>query len=299
MNVEHTTKRESGPREGLLAGGPLDERKATPAGIPTAIFEGGEGPPIVLLHGPGEFAAKWLRVAPDLVSTHRVVAPDLPCHGASGGADEPMDLPRLLDWLDALIEDACPTPPVLVGHVLGGAIAARFAAARGERLDRLVLVDSLGLAPFRPELGFALSMLAFQLRPTEGSYRRFMRRCSYDLDELRRGLGDRWDDYEAYQLELVRGPGSRAAGRMLREIGLPRIPPEELSRIRTPTCLVWGRQDRAIKLAVAEEASARFGWPLHVVDDCADDPPRDRPVEFVRALRAFLASDGGTAARTA
>jgi hypothetical protein len=43
-------------------------------------------------------------------------------------------------------------------------------------------------------------------------------------------------------------------------------------------------------LLVAEKASARYGWPLHVVDDCADDPPRDRPLEFVAALRAALSS---------
>ena len=53
-------------------------------GIETAVLEGGEGPPIVLLHGPGEFAAKWLRVIPALVEGHRVIAPDLPAHGASG-----------------------------------------------------------------------------------------------------------------------------------------------------------------------------------------------------------------------
>ena len=49
-----------------------------------------------------------------------------------------------------LIEPTCPTPPVLVGHALGGAIAARFAAAHGDRIGRLVLVDALGLGPVRP-----------------------------------------------------------------------------------------------------------------------------------------------------
>jgi hypothetical protein len=38
---------------------------------------------------------------------------------------------------------------------------------------------------------------------------------------------------------------------------------------------------------VAERASARYGWPLHVIDDCADDPARDRPAEFLRALRSL------------
>jgi pimeloyl-ACP methyl ester carboxylesterase len=79
-----------------------------------------------------------------------VIAPDLPGHGASEVTDGPLDAARTLAWLGELIERSCPTPPVVVGQVIGGAIAARFAAVRGDRLGRLVLVDALGLAPFQP-----------------------------------------------------------------------------------------------------------------------------------------------------
>jgi pimeloyl-ACP methyl ester carboxylesterase len=70
-------------RDRLLEGLPVVERRLDLAGISTPILEGGQGPPLVLLHGPGEHALKWLRVLPDLVRRHRVVAPDLPGHGAS------------------------------------------------------------------------------------------------------------------------------------------------------------------------------------------------------------------------
>ena len=60
---------------------PVTERRLQLAGVSTAVLEGGDGPPVVLLHGPGEYAAHWMRVIPDLVTTHRVVAPDLPGHG--------------------------------------------------------------------------------------------------------------------------------------------------------------------------------------------------------------------------
>jgi pimeloyl-ACP methyl ester carboxylesterase len=73
---------------------------------------------------------------------------------------------------------------------------------------------------------------------------------------------------------------------MLRQVGLPVIPPADLERISAPTSLIWGRQDRANRLRIAESASARYGWPLHVIEDCADDPARDRPAAFVEALRA-------------
>ena len=103
---------------------PVTERRLELAGISTAVLEGGDGPPIVLLHGPGEYAAKWMRVIPDLVTTHRVVAPDLPGHGTTGVPDGPLDIDRVLAWLGELIERTCPTPPVLVGQILGGAIAS-------------------------------------------------------------------------------------------------------------------------------------------------------------------------------
>jgi pimeloyl-ACP methyl ester carboxylesterase len=65
-------------RERLLAGLPVTERRCALAGVSTAVLEGGDGPPMVLLHGPGEFAATWLPVLPQLARTHRVIAPDLP-----------------------------------------------------------------------------------------------------------------------------------------------------------------------------------------------------------------------------
>lgn len=275
-------------RTQLLAGLPVVERRHHLAGIPTAVLEGGEGPPVVLLHGPGEFAAKWLRVMPGLVTTHRLIAPDLPGHGASGGAEAPLDTEQLLAWLGALIEHTCVEPPVLVGHTLGGAIAARFAARHGGRLKRLVLVDSLGLAPFRPSPRFALAMVHFMMRPSGHSYDRFMRQCSADLDGLRQQMGERWEPFEAYTLELARAPSSKAVGRLMRGLGLPEIAPEDLASIAVPTILIWGRLDRANRLGIAEAASTRYDWPLHVIEDCADDPARDRPEEFLRALMTAL-----------
>jgi pimeloyl-ACP methyl ester carboxylesterase len=272
-------------RQQLLAGLPVAERRLDLAGVSTAVLEGGDGPPVVLLHGPGEFAAKWLRVLPDLVTTHRVVAPDLPGHGTSDANGGRLDGDRVSAWLGELIEQTCPSPPVVVGHVLGGAIAARFAIDRGDRLSRLVLVDTLGLARFRPAPRFGLTMIGFLARPTERTYGRFMRQCSFDLDGLREQMGDRWEPFVAYNLELARGPGAKAAGRLMRELGIPRIPPEDLARIAVPTTLIWGRRDRANRLRIAEAASSRYGWPLHVVEDCADDPPRDQPEAFLEALR--------------
>ncbi len=279
---------ESQARARLLAGIPVAERRLDLAGISTAVLESGEGSPIVLLHGPGEFAAKWIRVIPDLGRSNRVVAPDLPAHGASEAPDRDLHAERVHAWLGELIERTCTSPPVLVGHVLGGAIAARFAIDHGERISRLVLVDTLGLSRFRPKPRFAVTMLGFLTRPTERSYHRFMRQCSLDLDGLREGMGERWDPFVSYNLQLARSPSAKVAGRLMRRLGLPRIPGEGLARIAVPTALIWGRHDRANRLRVAERAARRYGWPLHVVENCADDPARDQPEAFLRALRTAI-----------
>lgn len=277
-------------RDRLLTPLPVVERRMQLAGVSTAVLEGGSGPPVILLHGPGEFAGKWLRIIPRLVTTHRVIAPDLPGHGNSTVVDGQLNADGVLAWLSALIERTCTAPPTLVGHVLGGAIAARFAIRQGDRIGRLVLVDSLGLAPFRPSPAFALTMLGFLARPNERTYERFMRQCSFDLDGLREQLGDRWEPYAGYNLQLARGSGAKAAGRLMRQLGLSRIPPDALARITVPTSLIWGRHDRANRLRIAEAASARYGWELHVIEHCADDPPRDQPEAFLDALYAILAS---------
>lgn len=276
------------PRARLLAGLPVIERRLQVAGVSTPVLEGGAGPPIVLLHGPGDFAGMWMRIIPDLVTTHRVIAPDLPGHGTSELVDGRLDADGLRAWLSGVIERTCPSPPILVGHVLGGAIGARFAINHSDRLSRLVLVDSLGLVRFRPAPGFAVTMIAFLMRPTERTYTRFMQHCSYDLDRLRKEMGARWEPFLAYSLERARGPSAKLAGRLLREFGMPRIPRNDLARITAPTVLIWGRHDRANRLRIAQDASARYGWPLHVIESCADDPPRDQPRAFLEALRVAL-----------
>ena len=74
-------------RSRLTEGLPVKEHRADVAGTRTAWIEGGAGPPLVLLHGPGESGINWRWVIPSLTRDHRVVAPDLPGHGSSGGAD--------------------------------------------------------------------------------------------------------------------------------------------------------------------------------------------------------------------
>ena len=70
-------------RIAATAGLPVEDRRLHCAGVTTAVLVGGEGPPVVLLHGPVANALHWRRVIPTLAETHRVVAPDLPGQGAT------------------------------------------------------------------------------------------------------------------------------------------------------------------------------------------------------------------------
>lgn len=276
-------------RDSMLAGVPVSDRRIDVAGLTTAVLEGGEGPPMVLLHGPSEFAAIWLPVLPDLVGTHRVIAPDLPGHGATELPDGGLNNDRLLDWLGELIEQTCPEPPILVGRVVGGAIGARFAIEQPGKLAHLALVDTMGLAPFDPAPRFALAMHRFLAAPTERNYDRFMELCLFDVDGVRDRLGERWAPMAAYAFGLAESPGLQAAlGSLIGLYGADSIPPEQLAGIGVPTTLIWGREDLATPLKVAEEASERYGWPLHVIDEAGDDPVLDQPKKFLDALRAGL-----------
>ncbi len=279
-------------RDRLLAGLPVNDSRMRLAGIPTAVLEGGAGSPVVLLHGPGEFSAVWGRAIPELATGHRVIVPDLPGHGASGLPDGRLDVERVLDWLGELIDRTCDRPPTLAGHLVGGAIAIRFAANHPDRVRRLVLVDSFGLSWNRPKLRFALPLAAYIVRPTEQTRDRFLDKCFVDFDGLREQVGDRWDAFGAQALEWAKSKTSKATLRSLMSgFGLRPIPAADLARITAPTSLIWGRHDLQTPLRVAEAASARYGWPLHVIDAARDDPFFEQPAAALRALRAELPAD--------
>lgn len=115
-------------RERLLAEIGVSDRGPTLAGTPAAVLEGGDGRPVILLHGAGELAGTWLPVLGELARAVHVIAPDLPGHGASAMRYAAVDPDWMDRWLDDLIAATCSEPPVLVGRVTGGSIAARYAA---------------------------------------------------------------------------------------------------------------------------------------------------------------------------
>jgi pimeloyl-ACP methyl ester carboxylesterase len=102
-------------------------------------------------------------------------------------------------------------------------------------------------------------------------------------------MGQDWESMLAYNLDRIAAPETMTGlGTLMQEFALHAIPPQELERIRVPTTLVWGRHDLATSLGVAEAASARYGWPLHVLEECADAPALEQPGALVAALRIAI-----------
>jgi pimeloyl-ACP methyl ester carboxylesterase len=292
MSTQRAVRKTGGvsARARLISTLPVSERSLSLSGIATSVLEGGAGIPIVLLHGPAACAAHWMYVIPAFVVKHRVIAPDLPDHGATEVLSGELDAERVLDWLDELIAKTCASPPVLVGALVGGAIAARYAARYPDRVSRLVLADAFGLGPLILPPDFSAALGQFLRSPDRDTHAGLWHFCAYDLDGLRGRMGAHWEPFEAYNIASTQSPAQGAAILSLLEHFGAAIDPEELARITVPTTLIWGRHDLANPIPVAERASVRFGWPLYVIEGAADDPAIERPEAFVSALRSAIVS---------
>lgn len=102
---------------------------------------GGNGRPIVLLHGAGLTGHQWNLMAPLLVQSARIYALDLRGHGESAKSDDGYDLDTAVADVREFVESLALEAPILVGHSWGGSIALRYAAEEPETCAGIVLVD--------------------------------------------------------------------------------------------------------------------------------------------------------------
>jgi pimeloyl-ACP methyl ester carboxylesterase len=276
-----------GRRARLLEGLPLRERRVEVDGLGTALLEGGDGPPLLLLHGGIECGgAYWAPVIERLAERHRLVVPDVPGLGESAPADR---LEARFDgWLAALIDATCPDPPVIVAHSLIGSLAARFAPARGGLLRQLVVYGAPGIGPYRQPLGLMAVAILFALRPSVRSLERFARWAFLEVERTRSRDPEWLSAFMDYVVERSRVSHVKRTMQRLLKVGMTRIPDEELARIPVPAALIWGRHDRMVPLTLAEGASSRLGWPLRVIDAAGHVPHIEQPEAFDAALRSLL-----------
>ena len=130
-----------GGRQALKRCGLRRTSVPSPAG-PQNVFVGGSGPVLVLLHGAGDQAATWARVAPALVSRYTLVIPDLAGHGASAPAEGPIEMSAICCGLEAVLAGLAPGGPVtLVGNSLGAWAAMIMAQRHPSQVARVVAVN--------------------------------------------------------------------------------------------------------------------------------------------------------------
>ena len=101
----------------------------------------GSGPTVVLVHGLGSTPEHWLPMARDLARDHRVVFTELPGHGLAA-MPRPLTLAGAALALDRAIGEQTDDPVVLVGHSVGGLVAAAEALRAPGRVRALVLVET-------------------------------------------------------------------------------------------------------------------------------------------------------------
>ncbi|MGN6706022.1 MAG: alpha/beta fold hydrolase [Rhodanobacter sp.] len=126
---------------------PVERRIALPAlTLAAQVWGDAALPPLLALHGWLDNAGSFARLAPQLAARWQVIALDLPGHGhsghlAAGASYHYVDhVQAVLAAVGALQLDRC----VLLGHSLGAGIASLVAAARPERIERLLLIEGLG-----------------------------------------------------------------------------------------------------------------------------------------------------------
>lgn len=263
-------------------------------GVRLAVFRCGRtepgAPTLVLLHGLGHWSqAAWDRMAAELSDDFRLIAVDLPGFGESDKPDVRYDLRFFTETMAALIERLDVDRFGLVGHSLGGLIAASYAAQRPERIALLALIDPAGFRrTARLLLGVAGSAPAawvFRMRPSRRFVRHTLNRSVVDpavIPETMHERAFRFAQDPAYLRAFTRVYGAALAD--LRDLqGLH----ARLGTYPGPVLLFWGRRDRYVPIRAL--ASARRVYPradVTILERSAHMPNLEEPGAIAARIRA-------------
>ena len=274
----------------------LESHVAEVSGHETHCWVGGDGPPVVLIHGLGGAATNWTELAPLLARRHRVVAPDLPGHGRSAPLAEVHGLTSYAEHVGLLAERLGALPAFVVGHSLGGVVSLRLAAARPDDVRALALVCAAGIHRHARWAERALQ-IASLLRPDAAVVRRRLevaRRA-----RLRRAVFGHWGAVDAAALSESAVLGFLASRRDRTDVASARRalfqddPRHELHRVTCPTLLVWGARDRLVSLASGFEYARRLRAPIRTLAGAGHLVIVERPAECATILEEFFAGLDG------
>lgn len=203
---------------------------------------------LFLIHGFGESLFTWRAVVDPLAAHYRVVAVDLPGFGGSSKPDAAYSVDAMTARLGDFLDRWIPGPVIVVGHSMGGQLAAALALARPDRIGAAVLIAPAGYG-----LGLAgiADTISAEKATAIGWYlaSRAMLLPEHDTD----WLGEP-DSAAAYA--LMTDPRYRqATARILNEFDFRSLR-TRFSEIRQPVLLIWGSLDPVIPFSLADSVMA-------------------------------------------
>lgn len=248
------------------------------AGIDVHFYRGGEGPPLVLLHG-GDGNPGWLLHHQALAEQFSVYAPSHPGFGHTPGLAWITSIADMALFYLWFLEAVGLERAHLVGYDIGGWLAVDMAVACPHVVDRLVLVDAMGLKPQRGEI-----LDIFLIPLAEVRARSF---CNpRQVPEWQQLYGQQPTPAEADRAEEALETLVRLCWKPYMHD--PRLP-FLLPRLKQPTLIVWGRADAIVPLECGELYQQSIaGARLAVLDGCGHYPHLEQPQAFADAVRPFL-----------
>jgi pimeloyl-ACP methyl ester carboxylesterase len=267
-------------------------------------------PKLFLLHGWMDVSASFQFLVDEFQREWHVIAPDWRGFGLTGWAREGYWFPDYYADLEALLDIFQPDSPVfLIGHSMGGNIAATYSGLRPERIAKLVTLEGLGLQRSAPDMApkRITDWLDAQLKAPRfapyGSYADLAARLKKNNPRLRDDRADflarHWGMDTAAGVELRSDPRHKAANPYLFRV-------EEAiacwRRVTAPTLLVNGRdshivawlKDKPEELAMRKAAFRDFRQAE--LEDCGHMMHHDQPEKLARLIEEFLCEDAVRAA---
>ncbi len=271
----------------------LEHKYSRILGILTHYMVGGQGVPIILLHGLGGSVMSWRENLQAFSQWGTVYAIDLPGHGDS---EKPRDVPYNLSFAISFLEAFCQAEglpsAILVGNSTGGLIALEFAYRHPELVKGLILVGSPG---FGRGIALFLRLLSvprlgeFMARPTRGRLRALLNTIFYDSRAVPQDLLDE-------MCRIRSTPGATEAmltalrsGVTLRGLRSELVMLDKARTLSMPTLICWGQEDRLVPVGQAHKAHAAMrGSVIQVFPRCGHWPQMERASDFNRLAQGLL-----------
>ena len=252
----------------------------------THYIRKGNGKPLVLIHGIFSSAFVWHKNIDELSHHFDVIAVDLKGYGYS---DKPADgrysrediRQFMIDFMDAInVEKA-----IVGGHSWGGGIAMDLALACPQRVEKLVLIDSIGYPLKHNFLSWLLKL------PGMGKF--LLALCDKDTLEwiLKKGVFFEPSLVTDEEIEGWIRPyyvkGSVQAALELRNFDF--VIGEQLKDISCPVLIIWGQDDKCLPVKFAERFKQDIkGSVLNIIPNCGHNPQEEKPKEVNELIRKFL-----------